>query len=319
METSGPRPAPQPLLIKETPGGRSALLECLECGTQFWTREKHVGRRRYCSLECRRIGYPKDHGNHKSPEQRRRDKAKRDREYVRRNRKRINARERRARREKTTEQREKERLRSKRYYEARKAKQPPKEKGVITPKARKRMREGGRKGGRAPSHHSREFMRALNKKRWEEWRNNPNRPKLPKRELSEQEKQRMRELAKKGGEASGRQNRIRKTRRMIAMASNTQLTPKQAAQLRTEVYKFVQNQLVDANDVVLGAKEWSPTQARVFGMLLNKVIPDVNASFVQHEHTTKSLRELSREELEAIAQGESEVTVEAEVISNDSP
>ena len=45
-------------------------------------------------------------------------------------------------------------------------------------------------------------------------------------------------------------------------------------------------------------------------MLLNKVVPDLNHSFNQHEHATKTLTDLSREELEAIAQGVSEIEVE---------
>ncbi len=47
-------------------------------------------------------------------------------------------------------------------------------------------------------------------------------------------------------------------------------------------------------------------------MLLNKVVPDLNASFVQHEHTTKQLTELSRDDLEAIAAGVSNIEVEAQ-------
>ena len=67
----------------------------------------------------------------------------------------------------------------------------------------------------------------------------------------------------------------------------------------------------------MGAIDWNPTQARVFGILLNKVIPDLNASFVQHEHTTKQITELSREDLEAIASGISSIEVEALEVKNE--
>jgi hypothetical protein len=50
-------------------------------------------------------------------------------------------------------------------------------------------------------------------------------------------------------------------------------------------------------------------------MLLNKVVPDLNASFVQHEHQVKNLTEMSREELEAIASGVQ--TIEGEIIENE--
>ena len=47
-------------------------------------------------------------------------------------------------------------------------------------------------------------------------------------------------------------------------------------------------------------------------MLLNKVVPDLNANFVQHEVNVKQLTELSRSELEAIAQGVATIEVEAD-------
>lgn len=254
------------------------MLECLECKKWFWTRDKHVGRRRYCSWECRRIGYPKDHGSPLTPEERHQAKIQHDREYRKKNRKKINRSMRRKRKRRTPEQREQERRRRRRYYEEWKAKQPPK---------RYKTKEE-----RKPYTLSPEGLKVRQ------------------------------ELAKENGRRRRAKNahkkHVEKMRRMTAMAAKNQLTPRQAGALRAQVYKFVQDHLLEANEVVLGTKEWSPTQARVFGMLLNKVIPDVNASFVQHEHSTKSLRELSREELEAIAQGESEINVEGEVIEHDS-
>lgn len=67
---------------------------------------------------------------------------------------------------------------------------------------------------------------------------------------------------------------------------------------------------------MVGAVDWSPTQARVFGMLLNKVVPDLNASYVQHEHSNKDIIDLSREELERIASGIDEI--EAKEVSDES-
>lgn len=105
---------------------------------------------------------------------------------------------------------------------------------------------------------------------------------------------------------------------IVKMTKKNQLTPQESAQLRKSIHDYVATHLQEANDVVMGRIQWSPTQARVFSTLLNKVVPDLNASFVQHEHSTKPLRELSREELEAIAQGESTTQVQGEVIDNDS-
>jgi len=111
---------------------------------------------------------------------------------------------------------------------------------------------------------------------------------------------------------------LRKMKKVTTLAEKERLTPAQSAQVRAEIAKYVGEQINDAHSVVMGHKTWNPTQARVFGMLLNKVVPDLNASYVQHEHTTKQLTDLSREELEAIAQGVAVIDVEAnEVTENE--
>lgn len=95
------------------------------------------------------------------------------------------------------------------------------------------------------------------------------------------------------------------------------LTPGQVARMRAGVFQRVRNQINEAHEVVMGNKEWSPTQARVFATMLNKVMPDLTAQFVQHEHVQKTdMRELSREELERIASGVEEIAdpIDAEVI-----
>lgn len=105
---------------------------------------------------------------------------------------------------------------------------------------------------------------------------------------------------------------------MTSLATKERLTPAQSGQVRAQIANYMRDQINDAHMVVMGGKEWNPTQARVFGILLNKVVPDLNANFVQHEHTTKQLTDLSREELEAIAQGVQVIDVEAtEVNSNE--
>ncbi len=82
------------------------------------------------------------------------------------------------------------------------------------------------------------------------------------------------------------------------------LTPHQVANVRAGIMKRVTNQLDDAHSVVKGEIEWSPTQARVFATLLNKVVPDLTASFVQHEHALQEMPEkMSRSQLEMIASG----------------
>ena len=101
----------------------------------------------------------------------------------------------------------------------------------------------------------------------------------------------------------------------IKAMEETQLTPAQSARIRAKIAENINEHLLEAHQVVMGAKNWNPTQARVFSTLLNKVVPDLNASFVQHEHVTKDITSLSREELEAIAQGISTIEAEAKDLS----
>ena len=85
-------------------------------------------------------------------------------------------------------------------------------------------------------------------------------------------------------------------------------SPAKAAALRNDVSRLVTKHIRMADEVVQGTRTWSPTQARVFATLLNKVLPDLTAGFVQHEHTVKSAIELTREELERIAAGADDLT-----------
>jgi len=115
------------------------------------------------------------------------------------------------------------------------------------------------------------------------------------------------------------QNQLAKNRNLNALlgmfnmarkASYPVLTPQAASRIRGSIMTRVPKYLEMADEVMQGDRKWSATQARVFATLLNKVVPDLSASFVQHEHTTRDLRELSREELERIARGDDAISVE---------
>lgn len=98
-----------------------------------------------------------------------------------------------------------------------------------------------------------------------------------------------------------------------AAVGNLPLSPGQVAHLRGKIAQIIRDNLVNVEGVLSGEVQWSPTQARVFGNLLNKVIPDLSASFHQHEHKNQDLKELSRAELERIALGLDDIeTVDAE-------
>jgi len=95
------------------------------------------------------------------------------------------------------------------------------------------------------------------------------------------------------------------------------LTPLQVANMRAGLYRRVEAQIDEAHDVVMGKQEWNPTQARVFTAMLNKVVPDLTAQFVQHEHNIQEAPEkMSREQLEAIAMGVNNI-IDAETVETE--
>lgn len=95
------------------------------------------------------------------------------------------------------------------------------------------------------------------------------------------------------------------------------LTPHQSGELRGLIFAHIRDQVATAHQVVAGSVAWSPTQARVFSTLLNKVIPDLSAAYVQQEAAVRDLTELSREELEAIVAGRSDIAVRGSIIDMD--
>tara|TARA_B100000212_G_scaffold151870_1_gene114325 strand:- start:4674 stop:5138 length:465 start_codon:yes stop_codon:yes gene_type:complete len=110
-----------------------------------------------------------------------------------------------------------------------------------------------------------------------------------------------------------------------SLPAEKKLTPAQVGRLRADIMSKVSEQLLEAHEVVMGRHEegWNPTQARVFAALLNKVMPDLTAQFVQHEHLmSESPEKLSRAQLEEIAMGVNNIidvdVVEEEIADADS-
>lgn len=103
----------------------------------------------------------------------------------------------------------------------------------------------------------------------------------------------------------------------IGAQNGNKLTPLQVANMRAGLYRKVERQIGEAHKVVMGDIQWNPTQARVFSTMLNKVMPDLTAQFVQHEHTIEEAPEkLSREQLEAIAGTVNDI-IDADVVEGD--
>ena len=88
---------------------------------------------------------------------------------------------------------------------------------------------------------------------------------------------------------------------LMEMALVQALTPGQSAKVRSYIFGLLRAQIPLAHRVVMGEVEWSPTQARVFGQLLDKCVPDLSASFMVSEKDDSDLAMLSRRELEALA------------------
>jgi hypothetical protein len=93
-----------------------------------------------------------------------------------------------------------------------------------------------------------------------------------------------------------------------------ELTPAQISNMRYKLARHVTKHIEYANEVLTGTRVWSPTQARVFATLINKVVPDLSTSFHKHQHEHKVLTELSRDELLKIASGQLQQKPEPEVI-----
>jgi hypothetical protein len=93
------------------------------------------------------------------------------------------------------------------------------------------------------------------------------------------------------------------------------VTPQQVDRVRRSVLDVVRKNIPAVREVLEGNRKWDNQQVRLFGMMLNKVMPDLHHSFNQHTVENKNVDELTVEELMEIArQGE---IVEGEVEDDD--
>lgn len=90
-----------------------------------------------------------------------------------------------------------------------------------------------------------------------------------------------------------------------ALPAPRRLTPSATARIRGQIAHNISEHITLASAVIEGRIQWTPTQARVFATLLNKVVPDLSAAHVINE-TPKDLSNLTREELQRIIDSEVE-------------
>ena len=79
------------------------------------------------------------------------------------------------------------------------------------------------------------------------------------------------------------------------------VTPLEVDRVRRSTLDIVRKQMPIVRQVLDGTREWNNQQVRVFGMLLNKVMPDLHHSFNEHTVENKQVHELTFDELNEIA------------------
>lgn len=79
------------------------------------------------------------------------------------------------------------------------------------------------------------------------------------------------------------------------------VTPLEVDRVRRSTLDIVRKQMPVVREVLDGRREWNNQQVRVFGMLLNKVMPDLHHSFNEHTVENKEVHELTFDELNEIA------------------
>lgn len=94
------------------------------------------------------------------------------------------------------------------------------------------------------------------------------------------------------------------------------VTPQQVDRVRRSVLDVVRKNIPQVREVLDGSRKWDNQQVRLFGMMLNKVMPDLHHSFNQHTVENKNIDELTVDELMEIArQGE---VVDGDIVDDDS-
>tara|TARA_B100001115_G_scaffold163958_1_gene140561 strand:+ start:159 stop:554 length:396 start_codon:yes stop_codon:yes gene_type:complete len=87
------------------------------------------------------------------------------------------------------------------------------------------------------------------------------------------------------------------------------LSPREISNIRTQISGVMTRLQPDVEAVLTGDKKWSTTQVQLYKLLLNKIVPDIQASYVDSPNGS-SLRVsgLSRDELESMVLERSQKT-----------
>lgn len=104
--------------------------------------------------------------------------------------------------------------------------------------------------------------------------------------------------------------RTRKHQEALALAEKTSVlasymakkgvTPEEIAHVRKKIFHIVNYNVGQAEKVLSGEIKWDSNQTRIFGMLLDRVIPKVSHTHTTVDISSKPLHELSRSEIESL-------------------
>ena len=99
------------------------------------------------------------------------------------------------------------------------------------------------------------------------------------------------------------------------------LSPREISNIRTQISGVMTRLQPDVEAVLTGDKKWSTTQVQLYKLLLNKIVPDIQASYVDSPNGS-SLRVsgLSRDELESMVMERSQkVTASNDTFTGNPP
>lgn len=94
------------------------------------------------------------------------------------------------------------------------------------------------------------------------------------------------------------------------------VTPVEVDRVRRSVLDVVRKQMPEVREVLAGNKKWDAQQTRLFGMMLNKVMPDLHHSFNEHTVENKEAHELTIDELQRIAAQANAVEADYKEVEN---
>lgn len=86
-----------------------------------------------------------------------------------------------------------------------------------------------------------------------------------------------------------------------ASRAKVPVTLDEVDRIRREAHDIVHKSMPHVTQVLLGSRKWSNQQVRLFGMMLNKVLPDLSEAAISIKTTPDDLENMTIEELEMLA------------------